>query len=115
MHDKADINRYLFYEFGTAGDESQISENWPFTLRFVGMLDPGGTDGEVYEFSAGEDIYFAVTGDGLNFYPTAGMTIEDLRLQVRGARWIGRSNPIDSNTSRIGDDAVPPAMVRRAT
>ena len=29
---KRDVNGYLFLEFGVDGDESRVSEDWPFAL-----------------------------------------------------------------------------------
>ena len=41
------------------------------------------------------------------------MSAMDLELQIRGAAWITEQEPIDANTSAIGDEAVPSALTRR--
>jgi len=114
MSTEKEINEYLYYEFGVEGDESQVGENWPFSLYYVGTIDVSGRPIQIYEFSDGEDKYFAEVGDALNFYPTGGMSLEDLELAELGSLWISRHNPVDSNTSRIGDESVPTAITRRA-
>lgn len=113
MYSKRDINEYLFYEFGIDAAGAQISDTWPFELRDAGVIVVDEETLEVFEFTEGDDTYFAVAGDALNFYPSWGMTIDDLRLQISGARWIGQREPIDLNTSRIGDESVPPTVTRR--
>ncbi len=107
---KKDINEYLYYEFGTEGDESYISEEWPFHLHLVGSLTLRGERTDFYEFTDGEMDYYAQEGF---FFPKAGMTLEDLLLQDLGQQWIGGQNPVDLNTAIIGDDRVPRMIDRR--
>ena len=81
-----DLNSYLFYEFGVDGEESSISETWPFTLRPVGNIE-GRT---VLEFDDDEP-FFALAGPGFNFLPKQGMSVDDLALQFVGSDWIAGS------------------------
>ncbi len=105
---KTELNGYLFLEFGVDGDESSVSEDWPFELHT--LLETSKL--AVFEFHS-DQAYFAVADEGLNFLPQAGMAVEDLLLQRSGARWIGARDPIDLSVVRLGDPAVPPAIERR--
>lgn len=107
---KKDINEYLYYEFGIDGNESSISEEWPFHLHSVGSLTLRGERTDFYEFTDGEMDYYAQEGF---FFPKAGMTLEDLLLQNLGQQWIGGQNPLDLNTTILGDDRVPTMIERR--
>jgi hypothetical protein len=111
---KKDINEYLFYEFGLEGDEDQISDTWPFDLKDVGSVIVGTQESKLFQFSDGQESYFALELPGLNFFPAVGMTAEQIQLQVAGSRWIGQRTPIDLDTVRIGDDSVPSIKERRA-
>jgi hypothetical protein len=102
------MNRYLFLEFGVDGDESSVSEDWPFELRSLLQT----SDLAVFEFHA-DQAYFAAADEGLNFLPQAGMALEDLLLQRSGAKWIGARDPIDLSVVRLGDPATPPTIERR--
>ena len=104
---KTRLNGYLFLEFGVEGDESRVSPDWPFELRLL-VETP---DLSVFEFHD-DQAYFALAGDSLNFLPQAGMSVDDLRLQRSGARWIGARDPIDLSEVRLGDPAVPSSRVR---
>lgn len=116
MSDKTMINQYLFYEFGydLQHDPSAVTENWPFELRMVGAIHSAEGEVRVFEFVVDGEIYLALSGGALTFYPAAGMTLEDLQLQNDGAAWIACQDPVDLATSRIGDDLVPSAVERRA-
>jgi hypothetical protein len=107
---KKDVNEYLYYEFGIDGDESSISENWPFHLHSVGSLQLRGERTEFYEFTDDETDYYAQEGF---FFPKAGMALDDLYLQDLGQQWLGEQRPVDLNTSIIGDDQVPTVIERR--
>ena len=106
---RRDINEYLYHEFGKDGEESDVTDTWPFTLTLVADEH----ELVVFEFHDDEP-YFAVASDALDFMPQAGMTIEDLRLQHIGSMWIGSRNPVDLDTTRLGDDSVPRTLERRA-
>ena len=106
---KAQLNEYLFMEFGVDGDESSVSEDWPFQLQSV--LDT--PDLAVFEFHEDDEAYFAVADEALDFMPQAGMTIEDLLLQRSGGAWIGERDPVDLTVVRLGDPAVPSTSERR--
>ncbi len=105
---KRDLNKYLFYEFGMDGDESSISETWPFTLRPVGNIE-GRT---VLEFDDDEP-FFALAGSSFNFLPKQGMSVDDLALQFVGSDWIAAQDPVSLEESRPGDDSVPSGIERR--
>ena len=110
MHDlKTQLNEYLFMEFGVDGDESNVSEGWPFQLQTV--LDT--PDLVVFDFHEDGEAYFAVADEALDFMPQAGMTVEDLLLQRRGGAWIGERDPVDLTVVRLGDPAVPSTSERR--
>jgi hypothetical protein len=111
---KTEINRYLFFEFGVEGEEDQVSDTWPFELRFLDVVDLGDEQINVFHFTEDNDEYFVLDGNALNFQSTEGMSLEDLRALLLGSKWIGRRDPIDLNTTRIGDELVPPTPVRRA-
>jgi hypothetical protein len=49
----------------------------------------------------------------MNVLPVAGMSLDDLRMQEIGSEWIGRRDPVDLDTSRLGDESVPSARERR--
>ncbi len=94
---KTELNGYLFLEFGVDGDQSRVSEDWPFELRKLVET----SELTVFEFDE-DEAYFALADDGLNFLPQAGMTVDDLMLQQSGARWIGARDPIDLSVVRLG-------------
>ena len=102
------MNHYLFYEFGVEGDESLISEIWPFKLRPL-VLEPGVA---VFEFEDDEP-YFAIAAKSLNFMPKAGMTFDDLLLQQSGSQWIAARDPVGLETSMLGDASVPSGLERQ--
>ena len=106
---KTQLNDYLFMEFGIDGDETSVSEGWPFELDAV--LDT--PDLAVFAFHADDEAYFAVADEALDFMPQAGMTVEDLLLQRRGAAWIAEREPVDLTVVRLGDPAVPSTSERR--
>ena len=61
---KKEMNEYLFLEFGLDGDESLISETWPFNLRTISE----SPDLTVFEFHEDEP-YFALVGESMNYLP----------------------------------------------
>jgi hypothetical protein len=115
MSEKKTVNEYLFYEFGydLRHDPSAITDDWPFELQTSGTIRSTKGEIEVLEFVANGETYFVLHGNTLSFYPAAGMTLEDLRVQQEGAVWITRQDPIDLATSRLGDDTVPPVAERQ--
>lgn len=110
-----EINEYLFWEFGFdsgEGEEARISKDWPFVLRRIGDWE----DGVVYEFDHNEPFFMYVGTAGsttLMSMPKAGMTLEDLKTQEDGSEWIGSRDPVDLDTHRLGDSAVPPGLERQ--
>jgi len=116
--ERREVNEYLFYEFAFDGesdsDEAAISDGWPFDLREIGMVGSPAGERRVYEFADEGEEFFAFGRSHFSVLPKAGMTLADLRLQERGSAWIGRRDPVDLNTVRIGDDTVPPTNERRA-
>jgi hypothetical protein len=111
---KTEINRYLFFEFGVEGEEDQVSDTWPFELRFLDVIELDDEQIKVFHFTEDTDEYFVLDGNALDFQPTGGMSLDDLRVLLLGSKWIGRRDPIDLNTARIGDELVPPTPIRRA-
>jgi len=104
---KAQLNDYLFLEFGVEGDESRVSATWPFDLRELAVTP----DLTIFEFHDDEP-YFALAGESLNFLPQAGMTVDDLIVQHDGARWIGVRDPVSLSEVRLGDSSVPSGVER---
>jgi hypothetical protein len=102
------LNEYLFHEFAVDGDESLISETWPFNLRHLGQAQ----ELTVFEFDDDEP-YFALAGRSLDFMPKAGMTFEDLVLQHSGSSWVGTRDPVDLAMSMPGEPSVPSTLERR--
>jgi hypothetical protein len=111
-----DINEYLFYDFGPGleEDEHRISDDWPFVLDPVGSFPVGRGTYQVYRFTDDGDAFYVLDGPALLSVPADGMTLEDLRREQQGGSWIAQGDPVDLNTSRIGDERVPPAPERRA-
>jgi len=106
---RIELNGYLFLEFGVDGDESRVSDEWPFELRTL-VETPDLT---VFEFHDGQDAYFALAGQSLSFLSQAGMTVDDLLIQLSGGDWIRARDPIDLSTVRLGDPGVPSGHERR--
>jgi len=108
---RAEVNRYLFYELDIEGEESRVSESWPFKLREVTGIAADGA--KVFRFRHGEDEYFVQTGSSLSFWIKGGMSGEELRLLMFGERWIAEHKPVDLDTGRPDDPALPTATERR--
>ncbi|HEX6729566.1 MAG TPA: hypothetical protein VF074_06135 [Pyrinomonadaceae bacterium] len=106
-HLKAQLNNYLFLEFGVEGDESRVSATWPFDLRELAATP----DLTVFEFHD-DEAYFALAGESLNFLPQAGMTVDDLIVQNDDARWIRVRAPVSLSEARLGDPSVPSGLER---
>jgi hypothetical protein len=114
MEIQRELNEYLFLEFGIEADASRIASDWPFRLEYLGTLDLPGRRTRLFRFSAGEEEFYAVANGALDFMPVAGMDLDDLRRQELGRGWIGKQNPIDLDTTQIGDPHVPSTRERRA-
>ena len=104
-----DLNDYLFLEFGMEGEETSISETWPFSLRRLGEIG----DKVIFEFDDDNESFFAIGGPCLDFLPKNGMSIDDLALQFVGSEWIAAQDPVSLEESRIGDDSIPSGIERR--
>lgn len=118
MWTKTEINEYLYAEFGLGSDSEadapDVRDDWPFRLNLVGTIAWPVPGTEVYEFESGGESFYAIAGAApLNYVLAEGLTMADLALTCRGSAWISRQNPIDLNTSRIGDPTVPPLYQRR--
>jgi len=85
-----DLNAYLFLEFGMEGEETSISETWPFSLRRLGEIGVR----VIFEFDDDDEQYFAISGPCLDFLPKNGMTIDDLALQFVGSEWIAAQDSV---------------------
>jgi len=103
-----DLNAYLFLEFGIDGEETSISETWPFSLRRLGEIGAR----VIFEFDDDDEPYFAISGPCLDFMPKNGMTLDDLALQFAGSEWISAHDPVSLAESRPGDDSVPSGIER---
>jgi hypothetical protein len=101
------VNEYLAAEWG---HEGEIDDGHPFLLTHLGSLEGS----EVFEFADGGERFFAFAGPWVGYVRAGVMSLEDLRVQEAGSAWLGRREPIDLGTSRIGDERVPPAIERRA-
>ena len=103
-----DLNDYLFREFGMEGEESSISETWPFNLRRIGEIGVR----VIFEFDDDDEPFFAVSGPCLDFLPKNGMTIDDLALQFVGSEWMIMSGLFLRNSRRyLGLFRVPNELV----
>lgn len=117
MSTKKTVNKYLFYEFGYDLEQSSsmVTENWPFELKEIGVIELDEDRIIVFEFIADNKKYFALCGKQLAFYPNADMEVEDLKLQYKGSEWIANHCPINLATSSLGNDQVPAMSERRNT
>ncbi len=108
---KAELNEYLFYEFGMDldGDPSRISDSWPFVLTPVGIFD----DEYFFEFEADGEGYYAIYGRPIRMHSRDGTLAEILR-EIRGRRWIGERDPVDLDTTRGEHPVIPRLPERRA-
>ena len=113
MEDKEELNEYLFFEFGLEGDQSSVSEDWPFKLNYFATIRQRGEEISVYVFEAESEGFFAISPN-CDFYPIAGMTAHDLQLQMNGSAWVGAREPITLETVFLGDDSVPSTKQRQA-
>ena len=106
-----ELNDYLFLEFGMEeeGEETSISETWPFSLRRLGEIG----DKVIFEFDDDDEPYFAIGGPYLDFLPKNGMSIDDLALQFVGSGWIAAQDPVSLEESRPGDDSIPSGLERQ--
>lgn len=104
-----DLNAYLFVEFGIKGEETSISETWPFSLRRLGEIG----DRVIFEFDDGDEPYFAIGEPYLDFLPQNGMTVADLALQFAGSDWIKAQDPVSLADSLPGDDSIPSGIERQ--
>jgi hypothetical protein len=107
---KRELNEYLFFEFGIDGDESQVSDTWPFSLKDVGIVE----DEHVFEFESEGEEFFAIYGHSIRNELKEGTDLQMLGNQIRGARWIGEHEPVDLSTSRGEHPIVPMIPIRRA-
>ena len=96
------------------GSETVATETFPFELRLAHTFLLASQAVRIFEFENEADRYFASAGRALDYAPCAGMSALDFEVQIRGAAWIATHDPIDADTSVIGDDAIPSVMSRRA-
>jgi hypothetical protein len=115
MNEKRNINEYLFYEFGfdIEDDENKISENYPYKLNSIGDFEINKEKIKVYEFTDNGRKNVVLHGKSLSTFEAQGMRLDDLYFQKLGSWWIGKSNPIDLNTSKMGYDNIPSLSIRR--
>lgn len=111
---KLEINRYLFHELITGENEGEVSARWPFRLREVpGITEEGEPRIRVFRFRHEGSSYFVEAGRTFSFWLGAGMSIEDLRLYIRGTSWIARQEPVDLDVARPGEPGIPLVAERR--
>tara|TARA_B100001093_G_C26562053_1_gene899097 strand:+ start:35 stop:652 length:618 start_codon:yes stop_codon:yes gene_type:complete len=103
-----DFNNYLFFEFGwfEEGDESQISEVWPYTFEKLDSFQIDGVKTDIYKFTEDED-YYLIDDNSLNFISSENLSINYLKLYLLGSAWIGFQKPIDLNTMDKRDPIIP--------
>ena len=110
---KKQLNEYLAAEYGFE-DETQVSDHWPFELHLLGTISLPDHSMCVFEFWDGTASNFAFAGQSLGCFATEGMSFDQFRLLVLGSRWIRSRQPVDLNTSRVGDGVTPAVYERRA-
>jgi hypothetical protein len=66
----------------------------------------------VFSFDDADGKYYAISGKGLNYFPVADFTPEDVKYQIIGSLWVSERVPIDLNTIK-GDDPVVPRLTER--
>lgn len=113
MNEPKAINEYLSLEFGVneVGD-SAVTENWPFELSLLDKVKQAENEISVFKFEDANESYFVFSPDH-DFYPMAGMTLEDLRIQMLGTEWIARRMPVNLETALLNDETVPSTKERR--
>ena len=108
-------NEYLFYEFGYEDEDQvdRISDTWPFSFNHVDTFDIAGTKTEVFEFKDGEDEFYLVDGFSLTFYGKGDLESKYIEMFLIGKHWIGQNDPIDLNTSKLGEPDIPKIPERK--
>lgn len=112
---KQEINQYLACEFGifdSENDLDKITDDWPFQLLEVSSFHYQGNLIHVFSFDDADGKYYAISGKGLNYFPVADFTPEDVKYQIIGSLWVSERVPIDLNTIK-GDDPVVPRLTER--
>lgn len=111
-----DINGFLFDEFGFAkrkkADRTKISDDYPFKLKLVGILEDFSDLAEVYEFTHRKKDWY-VFSNGCGYCEKAGMSLQDLQIQNNGAFWLSNTKPLHHGTSYFGEEGVPSALERQ--
>jgi hypothetical protein len=82
-------------------------------LHHLGVIKRAVEMITVYQFEHDDNKYFALSPH-YNFYPMAGMTLDDLQLQEVGSAWIASRDSIDLDTALLGDESVPRTLDRDA-
>jgi hypothetical protein len=113
---KRELNEYLLHEFGFYTEEQSerpVSEDWLFALELALSFEHAGVLHRVFSFGYEGEAYYAVSANYLDFFPLAGVDTEALKCQLIGPSWIGSRNPVNLDTIRIGDPAIPALADRR--
>jgi hypothetical protein len=115
MSDLRNYNEYLFHEFGYDNEDQakRISDTWPFSFNHIGTFDIAGTKTEVFEFKDGKDDFYLVDGSSLTFYDKNGLEPKYIQMFLIGSQWIWENDPIDLNTSKLGETDIPNIPERR--
>jgi len=108
-------NEYLYHEFGYDGEDqvNGISDTWPFSFNHVDTFDIAGTKTEVFEFKDREDEFYLVDGSSLTFYDKGDLDSKYFEMFLVGSHWIGDNDPIDLNTSKLGETDIPKIPERK--
>ena len=108
-------NTWLYIEFGV-GDKfnaHECSDSWPFKLVPVGEVQLGGEPAKVFQFSARGLKWYLVHGKSLSVYQACNLTPKHFKRFLVGNHWLGINEPVDLNTSVLGDPAVPGTQLRK--
>lgn len=113
---KVRINIYLCHELGIRecqGNQGKVSDSWPFQLHEVHGINAVRRGVRVFRFSNDQDAYLVEAGSSLSFWAADGMSVEDLKCYMLGAEWIDSQAPVDLDTARPNDPAIPSVVARR--
>jgi hypothetical protein len=114
--DLKDINRFLFDEFGFEkrknADRTRISDDYPFKLKLVGILEDFSDLAEVYEFTYRKKDWY-VFSNGCQYCQKEGMSLHDLQTEKIGAFWLSNTGALHHGTSYFGEEGIPSALERK--
>lgn len=103
-----DLNEYLKLEFGVNGPESNVSANWPFELKFETKVGSGQNTEYIFSFTSNGRKFIARHGRILDFSSAEDFDVNDAEHQKLGKSWIGAKDPVDLNTTVLGQNVPYP-------